>query len=234
MNQDHTVDRNYLVAGVEHWNRQLFDLHSPLLPGQWHYVDDPSSLESSIETFRPRCIFFLHWRWKVPVSVINQYECIGFHMTDLPYGRGGSPLQNLIVRGHRETKLTALRLTEAFDAGPIYKKRALSLEGKASQIYQRASESAWEMIADLVKQPLEPIVQQGTVTHFERRKPADSKVPAGLSMQDLYDYIRMLDAPGYPSAYLEAQGYRIAMKDAKAVGEQLEATVIITRSESHD
>jgi len=37
-------------------------------------------------------------------------------MTDVPYGRGGSPLQNLIVRGHTETKLTALRCVRDLDA----------------------------------------------------------------------------------------------------------------------
>ena len=29
-------------------------------------------------------------------------------MTDLPYGRGGSPLQNLIIRGFESTKISAI------------------------------------------------------------------------------------------------------------------------------
>lgn len=32
-----------------------------------------------------------------------------FHMTNFPYGRGGSPLQNLMKRGHHTTTITALR-----------------------------------------------------------------------------------------------------------------------------
>ena len=41
-------------------------------------------------------------------------------MTDLPFGRGGSPLQNLIVRGYKETMLSAIKCVGEVDAGPIY------------------------------------------------------------------------------------------------------------------
>ena len=44
-------------------------------------------------------------------------------MTDLPYGRGGSPLQNLIINGHKETMMSALRCVQELDAGPIYLKK---------------------------------------------------------------------------------------------------------------
>ena len=60
-------------------------------------------------------------------------------MTDLPYGRGGSPLQNLIIRGHKKTKISALRMVNELDAGPIYFKRSLSLNGNAQKIYSSCS-----------------------------------------------------------------------------------------------
>lgn len=62
-----------------------------------------------LELLLPKFIFFPHWSWLIPEDIHTRFECVVFHMTDLPYGRGGSPLQNLIVRGHKETKLTALR-----------------------------------------------------------------------------------------------------------------------------
>ena len=61
-----------------------------------------------------------------------------FHITDLPYGRGGSPLQNLIERGYSSTKLTALRCTADLDAGPIYSQEVLNLAGTAEEIFLRA------------------------------------------------------------------------------------------------
>src|SRR5689334_14815339 len=60
----------------------------------------------------PTYIFFMHWSWIIPAEIFSRYTCVVFHMTDLPYGRGGSPLQNLIIRGHKETKITAIKVEE--------------------------------------------------------------------------------------------------------------------------
>ena len=47
-------------------------------------------------TFSPDWIFIPHWSYKkIPKEIFNNYRCVVFHMTDLPYGRGGTPLQNL-------------------------------------------------------------------------------------------------------------------------------------------
>ena len=48
-------------------------------------------------------------------------------------------MQNLIAQGHRETVITALKMDNQLDAGSIYMKRPLSLEGLAEEIFIRAS-----------------------------------------------------------------------------------------------
>ena len=53
----------------------------------------------------PEYIFLPHWSWIIPEEIYNNFECVVFHMTDLPFGRGGSPLQNLILRGIKKQKL---------------------------------------------------------------------------------------------------------------------------------
>ena len=50
-----------------------------------------------------------HWSQLIPESICGPWPTVIFHMTDLPYGRGGSPLQNLIQRGHSSTMLAAQR-----------------------------------------------------------------------------------------------------------------------------
>ena len=42
-------------------------------------------------------------------------------MTDLPYGRGGSPSKS-IIRGLKTTKITAFKCVAEIDAGPVYLK----------------------------------------------------------------------------------------------------------------
>ena len=44
-------------------------------------------------------------------SIYEKHECILFHMTDLPFGRGGSPLQNLLLRDIEKTKISLIKIT---------------------------------------------------------------------------------------------------------------------------
>lgn len=149
-------------------------------------------------------------------------------MTDVPYGRGGSPLQNLIIRGHRQTRLTALRMVQDFDAGPVYLKRDLSLEGSGEEIYIRASYLSADMIRYIIEAQPEPVSQKGKPVNFRRRKPTESRISDLSSVQALHDFIRMLDADGYPRAFIEHNGYRYTFDRASLYDERIKADVTIT------
>jgi methionyl-tRNA formyltransferase len=226
-----SAQKSYLVAGCKPWNRRLFDEALRDLPGKWFYVGSPSELSRErVREIGPQYIFFLHWSWRVPEEIIDGYECVCFHMTDLPFGRGGSPLQNLLVRGHRETKLTALRMSKEFDAGPIYTKEPLSLEGGAEEIYLRAARVSAKMIQQIVRREPSPKAQRGTAVNFKRRKPAESVIGHLASIEELYDFIRMLDADGYPQAFLEHSGFRFEFSRAALYDGRIIADVKITRA----
>lgn len=224
------IGTTYIVVGSKHWNRQVFDEVISKYPGQWHFIEGPKQLSlNAVRTLSPRYIFFLHWSWKVPDEIIKEYECVCFHMTDVPYGRGGSPLQNLILRGHKRTKLTALIMVEELDAGPVYLKEDLSLEnGSAEEIYIRATYKAAEMIRRMVSEEMKPVPQEGEPTVFRRRQPEESQIPDLESLQQLYDFIRMLDAEGYPKAFIIYKGFRYQFSRAALCDGQIMADVTIT------
>lgn len=215
----------YLVLGCKPWTRRIFDETLQGLPGNWHYFSSRDELSfSRVDEMSPRYIFFLHWSWKVPDELVDRYECVCFHMTDVPFGRGGSPLQNLIVRGHTETKLTALRMSREFDAGPVYLKQSLSLAGGAEEIYWRAARLSAEMIQRIIQREPKPVPQQGRVVNFKRRKPEESELAAPASLEEVYDFVRMLDAEGYPRAFLQHSGFRFefsrpALYDGRVVAD---------------
>ena len=221
----------YIVASIGEWNKDLFDRNEKILAGEWYFCSTPSELNQLLEEYSPRYIFFPHWRWIVPELVLNKSECICFHMTDVPYGRGGSPLQNLIVRGHKKTVLTALKMEKGLDTGSIYLKRTLSLDGSAAEIYKRASSLTWEIIKELIEKKHKPTPQIGKPYLFKRRKPDESKIPLSLTLDQVYDYIRMLDAPDYPEAFLDIGRYRLTFNSAELVDQQLMAKVCISIKE---
>jgi methionyl-tRNA formyltransferase len=233
MNHTATLgQKNYLVLGCKPWNRRVFEERLRRLPGRWGYIGSQKDFTlDGVEKISPRYIFFLHWSWKVPQELIERFECVGFHMTDVPYGRGGSPLQNLIVRGHRETRLTALRMTAEFDAGPVYMKAPLSLEGGAEEIYWRASRLSAEMIQRIIQREPKPVPQQGEPVIFKRRKPKESEIKRVASLEELHDLIRMLDAEGYPQAFLRRAGFRFEFSRPALYNGRIVADVKITRGD---
>lgn len=222
-------DPRYLVAGCKSWNRRVFDERLQHLPGEWHFISSPDDLSlARIEQLNPSILFFLHWSWKVPEAIFSRFECVCFHMTDVPYGRGGSPLQNLIIRGHRETRLSALRMNAAMDAGPVYLKRPLSLEGGAEEIFLRANELSADMIEEILRTHPQPVEQEGPIVVFPRRRPDESRAPSQLSLAQLHDFIRMLDADGYPAAFLDYGDYRLELSRSSLQDGRIHADVTIT------
>lgn len=178
-------------------------------------------------------VFFPHWSWIIPESVYSRFECVIFHMADVPYGRGGSPLQNLIIRGHEETRLSALRAGKELDAGPVYMKRPLPLDGSAEQILRRVASLAATMIVEIVQQRPTPVPQQGEPVVFKRRRPEDGNLSATKDLRGAYDYIRMLDADGYPPAFVDVGPLRLEFRHAKVEGDTVKASVQI-RKKSND
>lgn len=196
-------------------------------------VRTPSELDFSIlADFMPRLVFFPHWSWKIPAEIYEGFECVIFHMTDLPFGRGGSPLQNLILRGISETQLTALRCVEALDSGPIYIKRSLSLFGTAEEILLRASKLTEEMIESIMRE--QPIAQPqvGEPTIFHRRTPQDGDLAELSELEKVFDYIRMLDADGYPPAFLETEHFKLEFSRASFKLDSVIADVKISRKKT--
>jgi len=205
----------YIFASCKEWHRPFFSSLSKNIPADWIWVSEPAELVSTLEQVSPRYIFFVHWNWLVPRSIWDRHECVCFHMSDVPYGRGGSPLQNLIVAGHNQTKLTALRMVEEMDAGPVYTKKDLDLSGTAQEIYIRAGALSADIISWIVSEKPEPVPQSGEPVIFRRRVPEQSRLPEFEDIAQLYDFIRMLDADGYPRAFLDYGDFRLDFRKAR-------------------
>ena len=152
-------------------------------------------------------------------------------MTDLPFGRGGSPLQNLIARGIYETKISALRCEMGIDSGPIYLKEPLSLQGSAEEIFLRAAKIVEKMMLFILKNQPIPSPQAGEIITFNRRKPHDGNIANFSDLNKVFDYIRMLDAEGYPPAFIETDSLRFEFQRASLKQGKIVSDVIITIKE---
>ena len=181
-----------------------------------------------LKEINPKYVFFPHWSYIIKSEIYENFNCVIFHMTDLPFGRGGSPLQNLIERGIYQTKISAIKCVKELDAGDIYLKRDLEISsGSAQEIYEKAGEIVSNMIDEIIEKNPIPVPQTGNAVEFKRRKPEQSDISDLKDINKIYDYIRMLDADGYPKAFLENKNFKFEFSNAKIKDGKITATVEI-------
>jgi methionyl-tRNA formyltransferase len=170
-----------------------------------------------LHALKPDLVLFFGWSWLVPTDIINVFRCFMLHPSDLPKYRGGSPIQNQIIDGITDTKLTLFQMGEGVDDGPIYGKIDLDLSGNISDIFGRLESGGTELTLNLINGVLRPIAQaHEQATYRRRRAPEQSEIlindwksATGL---EIYNKIRSLTDP-YPNAFFRtSDGKRLYFK----------------------
>ena len=199
--------------------------------GEWTHLSSRAQFTAkTLAQLNPSYIFIPHWSYIIDPEIYAAYRCVIFHMTDLPYGRGGSPLQNLIARGHTHTKISAIECGPGIDTGDVYLKRPLQLHGTAQEIFERASVVIEGMIYTIVTQNPVPQPQEGDPVLFKRRRKKESDIAHVKDIESLYNLIRMLDCDGYPRPYLTTDRWHLEFEQAELEEEAIVGTVVIRES----
>ena len=173
--------------------------------------------QSSIDRKTFKFLFFPHFSEIIPSEFLNMFECIGFHTGNLPHDRGGSPIQNKIIKGEYKSKVSAILLSSEVDGGPIYCDREIDLEfGSIEQILRNISILIAEMIIEIITSNLNPTAQIGVASYANRISKDNSRIDfSDLSIKQIYDRIRMVDGLEYPRAFVEVKNCRIFMESSK-------------------
>lgn len=210
-----------IIATIRSWNISNAERFKEIYKERYEtfiFTTKEELTYRSLEKIAPRYIFSPHWSWIIPEDIYKNIDCVVFHITDLPYGRGGSPLQNLILNKVYDTKISAIKVDGGIDTGEIYLKEDFHVGvGSAEEIFSKASDTIFfKMIPDILDNNPIPYEQKGDVVKFKRRTPAESDMEkASLkNINDFYDFIRMLDGEGYPKAYIRIGNYKIKFSDA--------------------
>lgn len=150
------------------------------------------------------------WSWIIKSEITERFLCLGVHPSDLPNYRGGSPIQHQIIDCITHTKCSLFRITEKLDAGEIWGKSDLDLNGDSMDIiFQNIKKSSNCLLTSFIKNYPNILTEKQNLaygSYFKRRKPEESQIlPSDFESSDftdLYNKIRCLTAP-YPNAYIE-------------------------------
>lgn len=182
-----------------------------------------------VKEVNPDYIMFPHWSYIVQDKIIDNFKCICFHSSPLPYGRGGSPIQNMILRGFKETEVCSLLMKKELDAGPVYLRSKVKLSGSLDEILLRIYGAVADQIKIFKSKNITPKDQSGEVYKFRRLNLKDNNINFKDSLESIYDQIRMLDSDIYPAAYSKLGHYILDFKNAKLEKDVIKASVEIKR-----
>ena len=108
-------------------------------------------------------------------------------------------------------------------------KKKISLDGSLTEIFERINQASNELIIEVISNLPEPVAQKGEVHLFKRLNENDNVLPSGLSLMEIFNRIRMLDDPSYPSAFLEVNDLRIEFFSARLLEEEIDAYCRISK-----
>ncbi len=205
----------YFIFTKKIWLKKNFDY----LKNKKIIIRNKLSIKE-IYRLKPKFLFFIHWSKYIPPKIFKNFLCIQFHTSDLPFGRGGSPVQNLILMGKKKTKITAFKVESEVDSGPYCMKRKINLNGNAENIFRNIEKISINMINSMVNMSsIKFKKQRGKITYFKRRRKNESEFNKNKkklnSLIKINDFIRALDAEGYPKANLTFKNFKILLSNSK-------------------
>ena len=194
------------------WTRKLMIL---LKKEDYESIHTSNCDLNLINTFNPDWVFFFHWSSIVPKKIFNNHRCAVIHTGRLPKDRGGSPLQNQIIRGIIHTKVNAIEMKKEVDSGDIYHSIPITLQGNITDIWLSIANVTHKLINYCVTHNPKPLPQIGIPQIYKRIKNNQIKFDPLKNISYVYDQIRMVDDDSYPNPYLEINGYRLEFSRAK-------------------
>lgn len=222
----------YILASTHDWFLSEDD-ESYYQSDEFLIINKKEDFEQlALKDISPQYIFFIHWNWIVPETIFNNYKCIVFHIAPLPYGRGGSPIQNLILEGFKEAPLNALKMTKVVDGGPIYASEKISLTGSIKDILKRAAKSVKNLIKFIIENDPAPKDQIGEASYFNRLTRADNAIKDDDKLEVIYDKIRMVDGLNYPRAFIDLGEYTIEFTEANINKDILVSKAVFKKNKS--
>jgi len=140
------------------------------------------------------------------------------HESDLPKGRGFSPLSWSILAGENVIPVCLIEAADEVDAGAILYKDRIVFEGHEliGEIRAALGERTIELCERFLYEAprVTPVRQVGEPTYFKRRRPQDSQLDPNKSISDQFELLRIVDNKRYP-AFFDLRGHRYVLSIEK-------------------
>ncbi|MDD5120703.1 MAG: methionyl-tRNA formyltransferase [Candidatus Omnitrophica bacterium] len=154
---------------------------------------------------------------KKSTLILNKHNIV-VHESDLPRGRGWSPMTWQAAMGKMKIPVTLFDAFVDCDSGDYYLKDYILLDGTEliEDIRRKQAAKTIEMIDRyLSKYPMRAKPQKGAATYYRRRTPADNQLNIFQSIRSQFNIMRVADNERYPLYFL-FKGKKYILKIYKA------------------
>ena len=125
-----------------------------------------------------------------------------FHCSNLPKGRGSSPITWEVLSGQTSLTLSIFDADEGIDSGEIIEKVKIKLNGTEMldeihlKIYKAMVISTNKILDSYPK--IKKVKQIGKVSYYKKRFYKDSEVSINSKIKDIFNLLRIVDDEKYP------------------------------------
>lgn len=137
------------------------------------------------------------------------------HESDLPGGRGWSPVAWQVSGGIDNIPVVLFDAREELDAGPIYLRDFIELDGTEllPDIRRKQGKKTVEMVLRFLERwpDLQPGEQLGEPTVYPRRTRENDRLDVNKTIAEHFDHLRIVDNERYP-AWFEHRGKKYTLK----------------------
>ncbi len=129
------------------------------------------------------------------------------HESDLPKGKGWSPLTWQILEGKNQIPITLFEAANKVDSGDIYMQDEIVLSGYEllPEIKNLQGEATIELILKFVElySNIEGVKQIGESTFYAKRTPKDSELDVNKTINEQFNLLRVVDNERYPAYFIK-------------------------------
>jgi len=199
------------------------NFYLPALRMEWerhghsvHWIHDPGEIKPGDFAFFLSCSKIVN----ADARCLNRHNLV-VHESDLPKGRGWSPLTWQILEGKNDIPITLFEAADKVDNGDIYLQDVMCFAGDELVDELRAvqAQKTIELCLAFTVQYPEILErrrsQSGEPTYYPRRRPKDSELDSNKSIVEQFKLLRVTDNQRYP-AFFWINGAKYALSVEKA------------------
>lgn len=135
---------------------------------------------------------------------LNKHNLV-IHESDLPKGKGWSPITWQILEGKNEITITLFEASTDVDSGKIYMKETIILNGSETlpKIKHQQGIFTEKLVLDFVKRypNIKGIEQVGEESFYRKRTSEDSELDINKTIDDQFNLLRVVDNERYPAFF---------------------------------